>query len=81
MSNHFKDQLKSGRPLQSGIGMSMLQNMGWTPGEGLGRQQNGALTPILPEIKLNRKGTAYLLNFNSLRKIVCEIILPIKVLD
>lgn len=38
------------------MGMHLLQKMGWKPGEGLGKEKNGSLTPLLLEIKLDTKG-------------------------
>lgn len=39
-----------------GIGMHLLRKMGWTPGEGLGKNKEGALEPLLPSIKTDKKG-------------------------
>lgn len=36
--------------------MHLLQKMGWRPGEGLGKEKNGSLQPLLLEIKLDKKG-------------------------
>jgi protein SON len=38
------------------MGMHLLQKMGWKPGEGLGKQKNGSLTPLLLEVKLDTRG-------------------------
>lgn len=38
------------------MGMHLLQKMGWKPGEGLGKQKNGTLTPLLLEVKLDTRG-------------------------
>lgn len=32
--------------------------MGWSPGEGLGKDKSGIVTPILVEVKNNRLGLA-----------------------
>lgn len=36
--------------------MHLLQKMGWKPGEGLGKEKNGALQPLLLEVKLDKRG-------------------------
>ena len=46
----------SARPVQSGMGMALLQKMGWKPGEGLGKNKEGVQTPLQLEVKLDRKG-------------------------
>lgn len=38
------------------MGMHLLQKMGWRPGEGLGKEKNGSLQPLLLEVKLDKKG-------------------------
>lgn len=39
-----------------GMGMHLLQKMGWRPGEGLGKEKTGTLEPLLLEVKLDKKG-------------------------
>lgn len=51
-----RDQLTSAKPMTGGMGMQLLQKMGWKPGEGLGRDKNGALQPLLLDIKLDKRG-------------------------
>lgn len=51
-----KNQLIDTQPVNSGMGMHLLQKMGWKPGEGLGREKNGALQPLLLELKLDKRG-------------------------
>lgn len=46
----------STQPMSGGMGMHLLQKMGWKPGEGLGKEKNGSLQPLLLEIKLDKKG-------------------------
>jgi len=51
-----KNQLIDTRPVSSGMGMQLLKKMGWTPGEGLGKESNGSLEPLLLELKLDKRG-------------------------
>lgn len=51
-----KNQLIDAQPVNSGMGMALLQKMGWKPGEGLGKESNGSLQPLLLELKLDKKG-------------------------
>ncbi|XP_066142273.1 protein Son [Euwallacea fornicatus] len=51
-----KDQLQTAAPVTGGMGMHLLQKMGWRPGEGLGKEKTGALEPLLLEVKLDKKG-------------------------
>uniref|UniRef100_A0A1B0BKL6 Protein SON n=1 Tax=Glossina palpalis gambiensis TaxID=67801 RepID=A0A1B0BKL6_9MUSC len=51
-----RDQLTSSKPVTGGVGMQLLQKMGWKPGEGLGRDKNGALQPLLLDVKLDKRG-------------------------
>ncbi|GAB1864611.1 SON protein [Camponotus japonicus] len=51
-----KDQLVSAQPVSGGMGMALLQKMGWRPGEGLGKNKEGALEPLQLEVKLDKRG-------------------------
>lgn len=51
-----KNQLIDSKPVSSGMGMHLLKKMGWSPGEGLGKESNGSLTPLLLELKLDKRG-------------------------
>lgn len=51
-----KNQMIESQPVTSGMGMHLLQKMGWKPGEGLGKDKSGALTPLLLEVKLDKRG-------------------------
>lgn len=51
-----KDQLQTAAPVSGGMGMHLLQKMGWKPGEGLGKEKSGTLEPLLLEVKLDKKG-------------------------
>ncbi|KMQ92752.1 protein son [Lasius niger] len=50
------DQLVSAQPVSGGMGMALLQKMGWRPGEGLGKNKEGALEPLQLEVKLDKRG-------------------------
>lgn len=43
-------------PVRSGMGMTLLQKMGWKPGEGLGKNKEGCQEPLQLEVKMDRKG-------------------------
>lgn len=43
-------------PVSGGMGMSLLQKMGWKPGEGLGKNHEGALEPLKLPVKTDKKG-------------------------
>ncbi|XP_072751727.1 uncharacterized protein [Anoplolepis gracilipes] len=51
-----KDQLVSAQPVSGGMGMALLRKMGWRPGEGLGKNKEGALEPLQLEVKLDKRG-------------------------
>lgn len=53
---HTQDTLTSTKPVDSGMGMHLLQKMGWRPGEGLGKDKSGSLQPLLLEVKNDRRG-------------------------
>ena len=43
----------------SNIGKRMLQGMGWTPGMGLGAQENGIMEPVVAEMRSKHHGLGY----------------------
>ncbi|KAK6050495.1 hypothetical protein COOONC_12001 [Cooperia oncophora] len=47
---------KNTRPTLGGVGMRLMQKMGWRPGEGLGPDRAGQLEPLLLDVKNDRKG-------------------------
>jgi len=49
---------KNTKPIEGGIGMHLIKKMGWKDGQGLGKESQGLLQPILPIIKLDTKGLA-----------------------
>ncbi|VDO54540.1 unnamed protein product [Haemonchus placei] len=51
-----KDMFKNTRPAVGGVGMKLMQKMGWRPGEGLGPDGSGHLEPLLLDVKNDRKG-------------------------
>ncbi|KAJ0183161.1 hypothetical protein K1T71_001137 [Dendrolimus kikuchii] len=51
-----KDQLVRAAPVEGGMGMHLLQKMGWTPGRGLGKEGTGTLQPLMLEVKLDTRG-------------------------
>lgn len=42
------------------MGHKLMQKMGWTPGEGLGKDRDGPLEPLTLDVKSDRKGTTFL---------------------
>ncbi|XP_058054014.1 protein Son [Anopheles bellator] len=51
-----RDMMKHTAPVTGGMGMHLLQKMGWQPGEGLGKEKNGSLQPLLLDVKLDKRG-------------------------
>ncbi|XP_053657772.1 protein Son-like [Anopheles marshallii] len=51
-----RDMMKQTAPVTGGMGMHLLQKMGWQPGEGLGKEKNGSLQPLLLDVKLDKRG-------------------------
>ncbi|XP_068212861.1 protein Son-like isoform X3 [Palaemon carinicauda] len=51
-----KEQFKEAAPVRPQFGLKMLQKMGWTPGEGLGKNKEGAIEPLLLDVKMDKKG-------------------------
>ncbi|ODN04047.1 Protein SON [Orchesella cincta] len=51
-----RDQLRKTTKLDSGMGMHLLQKMGWRPGEGLGKNKEGQLEPLALDVKTDKKG-------------------------
>lgn len=43
-------------PVSGGIGMFLLQKMGWKQGEGLGKNNEGQKEPLMLDFKVDRKG-------------------------
>lgn len=53
---HNEDILSHAPPVTEGKGMSLLKKMGWNPGEGLGKNKEGSLEPLVLDIKTDKKG-------------------------
>lgn len=49
--------------MSSGVGLKLMQKMGWTPGEGLGKCRDGPLEPLSLEVKSDRRGWLWLDSF------------------
>ena len=52
----MQDTFHRATPVTGGIGMMMLQKMGWKQGEGLGKNNEGTLEPLSLDVKNDRKG-------------------------
>ncbi|CAJ0946167.1 unnamed protein product, partial [Mesorhabditis belari] len=46
------------KPLTTGVGLRLMQKMGWRPGEGLGKDRIGDVEPLQLDVKFDRKGLA-----------------------
>lgn len=46
----------SAAPVTGGIGMFLLQKMGWKQGTGLGKNNEGSVEPLMLDVKVDRKG-------------------------
>jgi hypothetical protein len=42
--------------LADGRGHSLLMKMGWRPGQGIGKHNDGSLEPLAMDMKTDRKG-------------------------
>ncbi|XP_067947693.1 protein SON-like isoform X2 [Watersipora subatra] len=51
-----KETLLRARPVQGGIGQFLLQKMGWSEGQGLGKQNDGQPEPLQLDFNTSRKG-------------------------
>ncbi|XP_073440713.1 protein SON isoform X2 [Dendrobates tinctorius] len=51
-----KDQFLKAAPVSGGRGALLMRKMGWREGEGLGRNNEGNVDPILLDFKTDRKG-------------------------
>ncbi|XP_053678120.1 protein Son-like [Anopheles nili] len=52
----LKKKKKPSAPVTGGMGMQLLQKMGWQPGQGLGKEKNGSLQPLMLDVKLDKRG-------------------------
>uniref|UniRef100_A0A915AIZ0 Protein SON n=1 Tax=Parascaris univalens TaxID=6257 RepID=A0A915AIZ0_PARUN len=50
------DLFKCASRVTGGMGHKLMQKMGWTPGEGLGKDRDGPLEPLTLDVKSDRKG-------------------------
>ena len=46
------------QPIKDGFGSRMLKKMGWKEGQPLGKSKKGYVTPILVDVKTDRRGKA-----------------------
>lgn len=51
-----KDMFQNLAPVSGGIGMKLLQKMGWKPGQVIGKRGEGHAEPITLTVKIDRKG-------------------------
>lgn len=43
-------------PIRGGVGMRLLEKMGWKPGQVIGKRGEGNIEPIALSVKMDRKG-------------------------
>ncbi|XP_057266087.1 protein SON isoform X4 [Pezoporus wallicus] len=51
-----KDQFLRAAPVTGGMGAQLMRKMGWREGEGLGKNKEGSVEPIMVDFKTDRKG-------------------------
>lgn len=51
-----KDMFQNLTPVSGGIGMKLLEKMGWRPGQVIGKRGEGHAEPIALTVKIDRKG-------------------------
>ncbi|KAG8004755.1 Protein SON, partial [Nibea albiflora] len=51
-----QDQFLRAAPVSGGVGEFLMRKMGWKTGEGLGRNREGTVEPIIIDFKVDRKG-------------------------
>lgn len=54
-----KDIFLKARPITGGIGQFLLQKMGWSEGQGLGRENEGATQPLMLDFNTTRRGERF----------------------
>ncbi|NWW59301.1 SON protein, partial [Ifrita kowaldi] len=57
-----KDQFLRAAPVTGGMGAQLMRKMGWREGEGLGKNKEGSVEPIMVDFKTDRKGESCLKN-------------------
>ncbi|XP_028410187.1 protein SON-like isoform X2 [Dendronephthya gigantea] len=51
-----KDMFHNLAPIKGGVGMRLLQKMGWKPGQVIGKRGEGGYEPIALTVKMDRRG-------------------------
>lgn len=51
----------SATPVSEGRGMQLLMKMGWKPGQGIGKNNDGQLEPLTLDVKQDRRGKPLIL--------------------
>ncbi|NWX86239.1 SON protein, partial [Nothoprocta ornata] len=54
-----KDQFLRAAPVTGGMGAQLMRKMGWREGEGLGKNKEGSVEPIMVDFKTDRKGKPF----------------------
>ncbi|XP_059149540.1 protein SON-like [Physella acuta] len=68
-----KTQLTQAAPVNGGIGMFLLQKMGWKQGEGLGKNNEGSKEPLMLDIKIDRKGLTAAAESNKVKTVTAGV--------
>ena len=51
-----KNTFLNAKPIQGGIGQFLLQKMGWSEGQGLGKTNEGSVNPLVLDFNTSRRG-------------------------
>ena len=78
----FSPLLQNAPPISGGIGMDILKNMGWVPGQGLGRYNQGRTELILLKQLGRREGKyvhgSYSIRFRSFNNACLAMVIQIQ---
>ncbi|NXE49811.1 SON protein, partial [Casuarius casuarius] len=67
-----KDQFLRAAPVTGGMGAQLMRKMGWREGEGLGKNKEGSVEPIMVDFKTDRKGKPFYKCFMAVGTHLCK---------